>query len=355
METTHESTETTNTTNTQGVSETTAGSEAQTASPQGSATGSTGAMGSGSTEGVSSAEAAGAGNDGAALPGSGETAAGKQDSSAYTPSFKFKVKDKELEFDDFIKPIVKTKDLETKIREIYEKAHGLDEVKSAREAVKSQMEEWKSKYSQVETSLQTLGKYVEKGDYKTFFQALNIPKEKIIQYAIEELKYQELPPEQRAAIDMQRERELALEQTHMQNQSLQQQMAQLIQQQTTFELSQEIAKPEVAQVSAAYDARTGKQGSFMAEVIRRGQYYEAVHKVSPPASQLVQEVLSLIGAQQSPQGAQNSSQGQPGQVVQTQQQKPTIPSFSGGGTKSPARRVPSSLDDLRKMRQNLTT
>lgn len=305
-----------------------------------------------SNAGVSEAAAAGNTDNG----GVAQDTSAKAGTAAYTPNFKFKVKDKELEFDDFLKPIIKTKDLETKARELYEKAHGLDEVKAAREAFKTQAEEWKGKFTQVEQSLHTLGTYVKKGDFRTFFQALNIPKDKIIQYAIEELKYQELPPEQRAAIEQQREREIAFEQAGAQNQMLQQQMSQLVQQQATFELNQELARPEIATAITAYDTRLGQAGAFKAEVIRRGQYYEAVHKISPPASQLVTEILSLIGVQaQAQQGTQASSTATPSQVAHNQQQKPVISSFAGGGAKSPTRKVPSSIEDLRKMRQNLTT
>ncbi len=292
----------------------------------------------------------------ATAPGTGEAAQGKP-ADVYSPNFKFKVKDKELEFDDFVKPIIKTKDVEQKLKDLYEKAHGLDEVKTARETFKTQAEEWKGKFTEIETGLQALGTFVKKGDFRSFFETLNIPKEKVIQYAIEELKYQELPPEQRAAIEQQREQERAYAEASTQNQSLQTQMAQLVQQQTTFELNQELAAPNVAQAIEAYDARLAKPGAFKAEVIRRGQYYEAVHKISPPASQLVQEILSLIGVQaQSPQGQQAISQEQSGQTVQqNQQNKPTISSFAGSGAKSPTRKVPGSIDDLRKMRQNLTT
>lgn len=309
-----------------------------------------------SENGVSGASSQGTGNDGAVSKGAGATQEQQQASQAYAPNFKFKVKDKELEFDDFVKPIVKTKDVEQKIKDLYEKAHGIEEVKAARETFKTQAEEWKGKFTQVEASLQTLGSYVKKDDFGSFFKALNIPKEKIIRYAIEELKYQELPPEQKAAIDLQRQQQTEFEMAQTQNQTLQQQMANLIQQQATFELNQELARPDVSQAITAYDTGAGQAGAFRAEVIRRGQYYEAVHKISPPASQLVQEILSLVGVQaQAQQGTQASSNGSPSQVVQNQKEKPVISSFQGGGGKSPTRKVPSSIDDLRKMRQNLTT
>src|SRR5690606_24340502 len=102
-----------------------------------------------SGEGVQGTQAAGAGNDGAVSQGTGAQAGTSDATQAWKPSFKFKVKDKELEFDDFVKPIIKTKDLEQKFKDLYEKAHGLDEVKTSREAFKQQVEEWKGKYNQV--------------------------------------------------------------------------------------------------------------------------------------------------------------------------------------------------------------
>lgn len=270
----------------------------------------------------------------------------------YNPNFKFKVKDKELEFDEWVKPVIKDKDLEAKVREMYEKAHGLDEVKASRETFKTQAEEWKTKYASVENSIQTLGQYVKKGDFESFFNALNIPNEKILRYAIEKLKEAELPPEQRQALEFQRARERELEQAQLQIQERDQMMADLVRQQTEFEMKQALAQPEVAQVVSQFDARAGKPGAFMTEVIRRGQYYESVHKISPPASQLVSEIIQLIGIQpQVPQAPQAQiQQEQPSQA--TQQQKPVIPAFSNAsGSKSPARRVPKSIDDIRKIRQ----
>lgn len=330
------------------INETSGGEATQTTNTETTAQSATGT-------GVQPTKEAGAGNDGATSEGTGGAAKASDTPQAYVPSFKFKVKDKELDFDDFVKPVVKTKDVEQKIKDLYEKAHGLDEVKTSRDSFKAQADEWKGKYTTVETSLQTLGGYVKKDDFRSFFQALNIPKEKIIKYAIEELKYQEMPADQRAILDAQREKEQALEQTSFQNQTLQQQMAQMIQKQTEFELNQELTKSDVAQAISAYDTRLAKPGAFKAEVIRRGQYYEAVHKTSPPASQLVAEVLSLIGVQaQAQQGTEAASQGTSSQTVQ-QSQKPVISSFQGSGAKSPARKVPQSIEDLRKMRQQLTT
>ncbi len=272
---------------------------------------------------------------------------------AWSPNFKFKVKDKEHEIEDLFKPIVKDKIAEAKVRELYEKAYGLEDVKADRQTLKEQLKDYQTKYTQVEQNLQVIGSYARKGDFSTFFQLLNIPKEKIIQYAIEELKYQELPAEQRAAIDQQRKMQVEYETQTQQNQTLQKQMADLVTQQATMELNQALAAPNSAPIIAAFDAKAGKPGAFKAEVIRRGQYYEAVHKISPPASQLVEEVLSLVGVQapSAPQSTEaTSTNSTPGQDVE-QKKKPVISSFAGSSTKSPVQKVPTSIDDLKKIRQ----
>lgn len=322
----------------------------------------TGTKGAGNTKGEGGAstvytkQTTGSANDGGFQASEGAGMPEQGDAQTWKPSYKYTVNKKEFEFDDFIKPIIKTKDAEEKLKELYQKAYGLDEVKTARETFRQQAEEWKNKYSQVEQSLQTLGGFVKKGDLQTFFQALNIPKDKIIQYAIEELKYQELPPEQRQALDAQKQQVAEFESAMTQNQMLQQQMAQMVQKQAEFELNQELAKPDLSQAIAAYDAQVATPGAFKAEVIRRGQYYEAVHKISPPASQLVKEVFQLIGANGlTKPSLPTAPQSTPSQVVQNQQTKPIITSFQGGGGKSPAKKVPTSIEELRKIRQQLTT
>jgi len=299
----------------------------------------------------------GAGNQPPANGGTGEAALAADAAQAWTPNFKFKVKDKELEFDDSLKGLIKDKSLETKMRELHEKAYGLDDVKVGRDALKTQLMEKSTQYEAVATSLKTLGTLVQRKDYGSFFDALKIPKQEIINYAIQELKYAELPAEQKSVIDQQRQQQAQLFQVENQNQTYQQQLADLTVKQAHFEMDQALSSPEVKTAAEAFDARVGKPGAFKLEMIKRGQFYENVHQVSPPASQLAAELLNLIGAQGSAQpGAIQTSQGtqqsQQAQVVQNQSQKPVIPSFAGGSsTKSATKKVPMSVEDLRKIRQ----
>ena len=210
----------------------------------------------------------GSGNPTPANGGTGEAAlAGDSATPAWTPNFKFKVKDKELEFDDTLKGLIKDKGLETKIRELHEKAYGLEDVKAGRDPLKTQLAEKSTQYDAVATSLKTLGTLVQRKDYGSFFDALKIPKQEIINYAIQELKYAELPAEQKAVIDQQRQQQAQLFQVENQNQTYQQQLSELTVKQTNFEMDQAIASPEVKAAADAFDARVGKPGAFKLEMI----------------------------------------------------------------------------------------
>lgn len=272
----------------------------------------------------------------------------------WKPSYKYKVLDKELEFDEPIKKAVTTKEAEEKIKELYEKASGLDEVKTKRDKFQTERDEWKGKFSQVETSLKALGERVAKKDYGGFLDMLQIPRQDMVNFVIEELKYQELPADQKAAIDERRKLEQDYEIQTMQNKTLQDRMNQVIKAQVESELTFELSKPDNSKIIEAFDARAGKPGAFREEVVRRGQYYEGVLKQYVSPGQVVQELVNLIGAQATTQQGTSFPQGtQPGQAqVQQQAEKPVITAFgSGSSSKSPVRRVAQSIDDLRKLKE----
>jgi len=267
----------------------------------------------------------------------------------YTPNFAFKVKDKEHQFDDFVKAAIRDADTEKKARELYEKAYGLDEVKAHRQKLQEDLGSLQPKYQAVEKSLQALGGYVQKKDYRSFFEALQIPKDDIIRYAVEELKFREMPPEQKAELEARRQQEQQFALIHEQNQTYAQQMQELVVKQADFELTQELSKPEISSLAQAYDARVGKPGAFKSEVIRRGAYYESVAQRNVSAGELVKEIAMLMGGNP---GASNGTLPQ-GNAVAAHQPKPVIKSFQGSSGSSPVKKVFSSIDEIRKHRQNM--
>ena len=271
----------------------------------------------------------------------------------WKPSYKFKVKDTEHEFDEWVRPVVKDKETEEKLRDLYSKAYGIEEVKADRQSLKEKYSELETKSQHIDSSLKQLGDYIRKGNFDKFFEEIQLPKEKVLQYALNELKIMQLPEAERAQIEADKAREAQFEQIQNQNLTLQQQHEKFVVEQVKRDISFELAKPEVSQVALSFDERVGKPGAFQQEVLKRGAYYESVHKTTPPAQQVVQEVLQLVGFQMANGNSAINTQAAAATPAPAAK-KPVIPSFNGSGSTSPTRKVVQSIADIRALGQQLS-
>ena len=267
----------------------------------------------------------------------------------WTPTLKYKVKDNEYDIPEWAHGLIKDEATEKEMRTLFSKGHGIEEIKEDRQSLRDQLTEVTSQKESIDQSLNVLSEYVQKGDMRSFFEALQIPKELVMKYAIDELKYQELSPEQRQEIDNRRHRDQQLNQLQYQNQTLQQQFeAQQLQQRRT-ELDMAMSDPTTSSVVQKFDAVNGK-GAFEQEVIRRGVAHFHQNGVDVPAKQLVDEVTRLIGAL----GNTADPAATPPQsgLDQAPAKKPVIPNLRGQST-SPVRSQPSSIADLRKIAEQM--
>ena len=268
----------------------------------------------------------------------------------YSPNFKFKVLDKELEFDEFLRGAVKDPETEKKVRELYEKAHGLESVKTDRTTLRNELAQTKEKIGQTDAALETIGNFVRQGDFDSFFEALRIPKENILKYALE-LVQREQDPNKRAQWEANRQAQQQTQYYQTQAQDLEQRQAQFSMQQKEFELSHVMTRPEISGIVQAYDAGMGQPGAFRQYVIRMGQALESGgHDVS--TEQAVQEAVRHLQAVNPNLAVAPTGQQAAGNVVQPNQ-KPVIPNIQGRGT-SPVRSTYRSLDDLRKLAKERT-
>lgn len=280
----------------------------------------------------------------------------------FNPTLKYKVRDQEHTMDDWVKGLIKDAETEKKFQDLYTKGHGL-------EIAKQERDQYKTKLTGIEQSLGILNNIVQQY-YKSpstngataaqqFIEALQLPKEMFLQYALQELKYQQMSPEQRYEVDMQRQHASRLQQLEAQNQQLESQYQQTAQLQRTQELNYALNEPSVAQVAQAYDARVGRPGAFKQLVVERGIYHGTVNKVDITPQQAIQEALQILGGS-TPQGTAPSQAGQtvgtqtPVQQLQQQQQKPVIPNIQGQATVSPAKKAVKSIDDIRNRYKELT-
>lgn len=265
---------------------------------------------------------------------------------AYQPNYKFSVKDKEFEFDQEFKDLVKSKQVEDKLRDIYTKAYGLDSIKSERDTLKADYTRTKTEHESVLRGLETLNHFYEKNDLDNFFGSLKIPEQKIFEYALKKLEARELPKEHQAQYNM-------IPELQRQNYFLQQQMQDFTRQQTEMQTAQARAAyeqtlqtPEVNSFVKAFEEANG-QGSFTQEVKMRGLSFHQQNGYDAPPEQIVKEILTRFNFNRATQ---------PQAVTQTaahnSQTAPVIPVAKGGNVSTVKKRV-SSIADIEKEYQAL--
>jgi hypothetical protein len=105
--------------------------------------------------------------------------------NAYKPNFKFKALGKEMEIDKFLHDAIKDAESEKKIRELYEKAHGLDYIKPMRDRLQEENQALVQEKQGMDYQLKALSHFVQTDNMGAFFQALKIPEDKVLKYALE--------------------------------------------------------------------------------------------------------------------------------------------------------------------------
>lgn len=262
----------------------------------------------------------------------------------YAPSFKYKVRDEEKEFDEWLRPVVKNAEQERAIRELYERSAGLDFARQREQSLKQQFEQIQPEYQQFVQAREFLQETLSKGDLKTFFDAHSIPEDEVLKYAVEVLKYRQMAPEERAKIDQYRQVETQARQYEGQTQQLNQVLAQQAAQMTNMQLDMHLSRPDIADLVNAYDSRVGKPGAFKEQVIAVGnmRYYASGGKENIPVDEAVKQFIQMAGVT-----ATQESTGNPVQP-KVVQKKPMLPNATGTGT-SPVKKPIRSLDQIRAL------
>jgi len=263
----------------------------------------------------------------------------------WEPNYNYKVRDEELQFDEWAKPFIKDEETYKNFQDLYTRGHGL-------ELAKAERDDYKDRFTTLDTSLQKVNELVEKRDAETFIKALGLPEDMFINYAIEKLKYQELSPEERAQVDAEKQRVMTMQNLQTQNQHLETQIQQTARAQRSMELDQSLAEPSIQTMAQKYDAQVGKPGAFRQVAIERGIFHHQVNGRDLTAQEAVQDAVSLLGlsatgTQQNPQIGNVGTQQPANRVVHKQQQ--VIPNIQGKGT-SPLKKKPKSIDDIIKLR-----
>jgi hypothetical protein len=266
----------------------------------------------------------------------------------YSPNFKFKVMDKEHEFDEFLRPAIKDSETEKKIRELYEKAYGLDVVKPRFNETREKLKSVETTHGQVMSSIAELREHYQRGDFDSFFQALKIPQEKILQWVLDKANYQELPPEQKRIFDDRRSADQRAWEAEKRAQALEQRIQEQTTQAKGYALQVALEKPDVKSFVETFDQRAGRPGAFIEAVVETGDYAWHARNEDLSPEQAIQAVMARYGSFVQAQ-SQAPQAGNPAQPQTTPTKAPPVIPNVGGRTASPTSQPQvKSLADLKK-------
>lgn len=269
----------------------------------------------------------------------------EQTAGEYKPSTKYKVLDEEHDFDPKLKKFL-TKETEPIIRELYEKAHGIDTIKVGRFQAITERNEIQGNYNNLLGEVGRIMNYRRSGDLQSFFESVQLPDDTIAKYILEKAQIAQLPPEQQAVYN---EREAFRRRMNTLEQNFQVMKAtgdNSEVQARVSELDSVLKSSETSRIAKDFDSRNG-EGSFKQAVMEHGAAKFYATKKDLSAAEAVESFIKMTGMKVSkgqPKPGANATK----RVVARPQVK-TIPNYGGGQASVTATKKPKSVDDLRKL------
>lgn len=145
----------------------------------------------------------------------------------YIPTMTYKVRDEEKQFDDRFKGILKSKDDEDFLRDLYTKADGLDTYKTKLGATEQTIAQLQGHLNQAADYYKTIGTAVESKDMAKIANTLGLDNDVVLDYAMKLVEESELPENQRQEVQAARELRFRQESLEAQNAELQGQLQEI--------------------------------------------------------------------------------------------------------------------------------
>lgn len=278
---------------------------------------------------------------------------GEIEKPSFVPKEKFKAWRAEHEVPKWVRDIVKDADTETKAIELLEKASGLDLMKPKFEETKASLQQVTGQHQTMLGQINDLRQTYQRGDIDLWLQKLQIPQERMLQWALDKVNLSQLSPDQQRLHEQKVEAERKAITLEERNHQYESQVYESQRQAKSMQLESGLARPEVQTFVEAFDSRAGRPGAFRQEVISTGEaeYLRSQGKVDLSPDQAIAMVLDryknfvTIAAPATLPG----SAAAPGpKVIMPGEGAPTIPNVAGRAA-SPLKSSPNSLDDLRKL------
>lgn len=262
----------------------------------------------------------------------------------YAPSYEYEVFQEKKEMPEWARPLITTKEMEDNFRKVFAGHGATEQLVSKRDGYMKELGTLRDEHETLKTQLSDCSDMVDRGDLDGFFKAIGLPTEKVLQYALHHVEYQNLSPEQKKAYD-------EYVDAGRNNSVLSKKVAELEGrldstgvQTRTRDLQSALTRVDVATTVQAIDQKLkayDQGASFEDEVIKLGDWTWRNKGVDLTADQAVDAVLKKYAQfmGQLPQSAAAPA----GQV-----KPPVIPNVGSLGM-SPAKKKITSIADMRKL------
>lgn len=266
---------------------------------------------------------------------------------AWTPNYKVKAYDSEYEIPEDFRSYINQEN-EKKFKEVFERSFAFDTIKQKYKDAHSKYQDVNTRYETITKNLDRISKYVQNGDFDSFFNTIQIPEAEIQKWIYNKLALQDLPKDQQQLYTKNSEYQRELLSMQEKYDEVQSKLAEFEEfkvqqavQQRHSELDSALSSPEYRGIAESYDARVGKPGAFKNEVILRAAALANATGQELSVSEAVQEMARLVAWNQQNAGSASG-------VAQKASGKPTLPSVSGK-TSSPVAPQVKSIEDLKRL------
>lgn len=267
------------------------------------------------------------------------------DTPAFTPDYKVKVMDNEYEVDEWLRPTITDPERNKRVKELYEKAYGLDHYKTKHQQLEEKFGTVNEKATKYDRAYETLHKAIQEEDFDTVNHILGVDDTKFWNYVKKKVEYYQKPVEEREMLEARRRDQLAAQQAQAETQSMKTQFQQYLWQMKQAEINTALSRKDVQDLANEIDARLGQKGAFLDRVVEEGRAEFRRTGKDITADEAVSRVLKWIGHQ--PKPAQTSqSDGVVAPVAQKNLK--VIPNVAGTGN-SPVKKKITSIEDLKKL------
>lgn len=273
----------------------------------------------------------------------------------YKANLKFKAAGKDHEVPKLLAQVMKDPESEKFVHALLSKAYGLEMVQTKLQQTREDRQQLHQAYNQVMAPIQEAREAYGRNDLDTVFDKLRIAPQKVLQWAYDRVKLQQMPPEQRQLHEARVSAERRANDLERQQRFGQEAQMEAQSEQIARELELVLERQDYSTLAQEYDQRKGKQGAFRDLVAQCGESeYFRSGKVIPPleAAKMAADLLGMKAgapaqkAEAAP--AATVPAQQPPAQVEPQKAKITLPNAGGSKAAAPGKSKITSIDGLKK-------